>query len=1123
MLTGTIKSTINGNKYVYYAKANDISSSMSIKLATTDLKSVGWMRADGDDDLGLWERRLNVGLSKVTVETIVKVNPETNKKVKEELNNDWFAKLGAIIRYMKNNCKKENEEGYTGLTTYSSTFIPETETTYIIPIDKKNPSDTQEYLGKVTLCLGEIKALEINSPYFEIKLKEDKSAEQEVFDKITDGRQIGFKFDYDTLGIYMKPQVIVNVNTVNGIYATLDDVIKAHPDKEFEWLRSQDFKIVDDEHLDEICDYIYNHDGYVYYDTETSGLDINFKSRTGQADQLVGVVLSVKFGESFFFPTKMKSIKNLCNGDDVYFMEHYMRRILEGKPLVAHNMEFDWRVAYIYDINANIIHDTRTIFELTYGNEYMNFSCALKPLTKQFLHRDALELSDLVVEDEWGASDIRFWDLPYELVRYYACADTDDTNGLLQYALTHKLLEEYNALTVYKIEIAFSYAVAYQQFYGHKINVDNLDSLREEITAGIKANYEKMRDIVGFDFNPNSPKQLLEILYGSKDQGGLGIPVQISYKTNRPTTDAETIKKLAELTDENDETLYPFCKYLLKYRENEGVRKIIDQFPKLATPDGYLFSQVYQYGTTTGRVSIKEPNYQSYNNPVKKNIVPRPGFYMTDSDYSSVEYRVLGNMSGNTMIKEGFVDPDFDYHAYQAARMYGVPYAAVTKKLRKAAKGINFGLPYGMGDESLGSRIFGDRTQENTLKAAALRAKYFEGQEDIRQFFDEARSKGVERGYSETYFGRRRYYHRSVFSVGKIKRQAGNAVIQGSAADIYKMAVGRLFKRICREGWLGKVLLTGFIHDEVLCEIHESINPAIWLKALREEFEVKIKDWCPLYMGFGFGMSWYEAKSVEWSIKLQWEWVNNYGENGYPKWTNGYDLCADVPNILRDFSIRDISKQLLDVESQGKHIKPTLNNELIDTIKDDVSFYNKCLSGINIDNDDTLATVNEAIQGCFISSGVLTKEDGSYIMELSAPSETQAAIDLFCRLHNLDRSKIDILNIPDVTVKEKINTDIVSEDYNSYEPTLEDREKTIKSCLMNLGTFLDTDDNIFYVNFAGGVLLNSIKSYCREDKGYTLILRDFNKDITYKTKYFIDSEGVKAINDMYIQLKKMTG
>ena len=246
---------------------------------------------------------------------------------------------------------------------------------------------------------------------------------------------------------------------------------------------------------------------------------INFKSRIGQADQCVGIILSVIDGESFFFPMQMKAIKNLCGGDHFFFMEHYMRKILEGKELVAHNMVFDWKVSYIYDINANIVHDTLAIFRLTIGAERKDLSVGLKELTEMLLHRDALELSDLVIDDSWGESDVRFWDLPEELVKYYACADTDDTRGIFKYAMQNDLLTKYNAHKTYEIEIAFSFAVAYQEFYGHLFDVNKTEKLRTEIMGNIDRLYKEMCDIIGHEFNPNSSPQLLKILYKE-----LGIP-----------------------------------------------------------------------------------------------------------------------------------------------------------------------------------------------------------------------------------------------------------------------------------------------------------------------------------------------------------------------------------------------------------------------------------------------------------------------------------------------------------------------------------------------------------------------------------------------------------------------
>ena len=1318
MLTGTIVHTgDNGLVDKFNVKAVDISTTFMGKITSGSYRAIYLMSGENDDEDALWERRFDIGLSSVKVETKVSKD-ENGKKVKSPVNYDFFCRLASIIRYAKHNCCKSNIQGYTGLELASGEYVPESVTTYNIPFECK-----EGYLGTVSLKLGEICSIHLKTDDFEIDLDQNDFVEEEIFYAIKDSTPKGIQFNAEYLGFDVKSVTTYVANSSGGFYTSLDDIIKNHPEKEFDWLLQNKYIIVSDDILDEVCAKIMNHDGYVFYDTETSGLNITFKSRLGadQGDQLVGVVLTINDGESYYFPTQMKSIPNLCNGDHFYFMEHYMKPILEGKELVAHNMYFDWKLAYIYDINANIVHDTMALYRLTVGAEKKNFPMGLKELASIFLMRDSLELSDLVVDNSWGTSDVRFWDLPYELVRLYACADTDNTKGLFDNAMRNEYLQKYNATRVYEIEIAFSFAVAYQEFYGHKIDIDNLETLHKEIDKGLKENMDKMVEIVGYEFNPNSPKQLLQIMYQE-----LGIPTQISRKTGRPTTDKDTLKYLSELTDIEGNIKYPFVKYLMDYRVFEGVRKIIDKFPELATSDGYLFSSVMQYGTTTGRVSINTPNYQSYNDPVKKNIVPRPGFWMFDTDYSSVEYRVLGNMAGNEMIKEGFKDPDFDYHAYQASRMYNVPYAAVTKKLRKAAKGINFGLPYGMGDESLGIRVFGEASPENTRKAADLRAKYFKGQEDIRDFFDNARAKGVNEGFTETYFGRRRYYHKSDFSVNAIKRQAGNQTIQGcldgatvievkgtgavpikdmvdthvqvwnghdwtwgdvlysgkkqkciitftngqkficspehrflvdsltftdvadinpnwredikedgelggrfvrckdlepdmvininedasksckiknfdnrfnkvlcvenddnfiheyfmsipcvvvesveitdewidmydvcntdcgyyvadgiithnTAADIYKLAVGRVFKRICKEGWLGKVLLTGFIHDELLGEVHNSINPMEFLKALREEFEVKIYNedgspWCPLYMGFGFGMSWYEAKSVELPIKLQWEFVEKYGDTGYPDWDgDGRKFCDTIPDKLRDFAVRDARNQLLDKDNQGKQIKPTLNNALFDIIKEDTEVYK---DAINDWMTDDYQVVNEMGEQNYIDfhkegiikyldenyhiQGLYKDENGLYSLDIPKTKETQEAIDLFCMLHDTDRSLVDIQDIPDISASS--NESSPSEIYLDYEDEDDDAEakqKRIDSRVFNLGLNLDTDNKEVMLRLIPNPYMSYIKERTNKDGvGYNVILKDYENKMTYNTVSYIKSEDVQFIQEVYLSYFK---
>ncbi len=1146
MLSGKITYYKNNKRFVYDVDATDTSENFSMYMTSGNYDAIMLMSNPefNEDPDALWERSVVVKLAKVDVQTKIKVAEVDGKQknVKCQVNADFFCRLASIIRYCKVNCNTFTEKGYTGLQLASGEFEAMSEKSYIL----KFPLDESRILAEVTLNYGDLVSISAHTDDFDIELHSNTGKEERVFYKPKNAWSSGIRLDSEYLGFQLKEQVIPSAVSSDGMYHSIEDIIAAHPDKEFKWLLGKDYRIVTDETLEEICNYIMNWDGFVYYDTETTGLKINFMSRTGQADQLVGVVLSVKYGESFYFPLQMKKIKNLCGGDHFYVMEHYLRPILEGKKLVAHNMSYDWKVAYIYGINANIVHDTMAILHLTLGAEIKDYKVGLKENAKLLLGRDSLELSDLIIDDSWGENDIKFWDLPEDLVRLYACADTDNTNGLLGYAMQNDLLGKYGANKVYEIEIAFSFAVAYQEFYGHRIDINNLDKMRDEIGKGQAKEMEEMVKIIGHEFNPSSPKQLLTIMYGE-----LGIPEQISRKTGRPTTDKETLKMLAELTDAEDNVMYPFVVHLQKYREYEGVRKIIDKFPEHVTQDGYVFSSVMQYGTTTGRVSINKPNYQSYNDPIKKNVIPRPGFWMFDTDYSSVEYRVLGNMVGNKKIMENFKDPDFDYHAYQAAHMYNVPYSAVTKKLRKAAKGINFGLPYGMGDESLGVRVFGEASPENTRKAAGLRAAYFKGQEDIRDWFEFHRDKGVNKGYTETYFGRRRYYRRSDFSVNAIRRQAGNQVIQGTAADIYKTAVGRVFKRICREGWLGQVMFTGFIHDELLGEVSNDINPGVWLKALREEFEVKITNedgspWSPLYMGFGYGMSWYEAKSVELPIKLQWEIVDKYGETGFPDWDgNGRAFCDKIPDMLRDFDVRDIRNQILDEASQGKEIKPTLNNQVLDCVKEDAKVYTEAISNYiqlsgdymmieseNMDISTYLDLVHDTL--CeYLDKTVHIQDlykdaDGKYTDKFEASGQTQVALDEYCMLHGVDRSKVNLLDIEEYNGEHNIS----EASYIVGEDEIEDSEAKLQRIkdtrIDTLGLYMDTNKMEItlmalpqnYMQFIQGKVNKESKGYnvwFKDTLGY---LNPEKKGALYQTKSYLRSEDVQIIQQLYLQFFK---
>lgn len=1041
-------------------------------------------------------RRVDIGLSSVKVETCrVDVEVPKPKTINCPVNTEIFVRLGALIRYSKSKCFGANNVEYTGLKVSSDEYTPNLYQTYNIPIDNQSVGGTvclqsfldrenPSFLGTITLLMGEINKLSLVSPYIELKLEEDGMNPQfPVLRSFTTSVSKGFRQDEDYLGFkveYSKASTNLDQGSAWGYYTNVEDIVAAHPEKNFSWLLDRNYNIVSDENLDEIIKKIWNHKGIVSYDTETTGLNINFKSRIGQADQAVGIVISIEEGTSYYFPLQHKAIKNLCGGDHKYFMERYMKPILENKDLLAHNGPFDWKVAHIYGINAHIIEDTLGLLKLTIGAEKFDFRVGLKEATAVLLHRDSLELSDLLVDNSWGESDVKFWDLPYELVRLYACADTDNTLALWHYAKKADLLHKYNATRVYNIEMAFGLAVAYQEFYGHCINVEQVEQLKVETDKGMEESFKKLIDIVGHDFNPNSSQQLMQIMYDE-----LGYPEQINRKNNRRTSDAKALKDLAGITDIEGKPKYPLANALLEYRGYEQIRKtFIKNLDTLATEDGYIFSDVQQYGTTTGRVSIKNPNYQSYNDTVKKNIVPRPGYYMTDSDYSSVEYRVLCSMAGQEEIKEAFKDPELDYHAYQAARMFQIPYEAVTKKLRKSAKGINFGLPYGMGDESLGVAIFGEESPENTREAKRLRELYFVGQEKIRDFFEEKRNFGVKNGFTETKYGRRRYYNRAKFSEAKIRRQAGNQTIQGTAADIYKIATGRLFQKICEKGWLGKVLMPAFVHDEVLCEVHESIDPMVWLKTLRECFEVKIEGFCPLYVGFGYGMNWYTAKSTEIPTKLQWELESKYGETGYPKWNDmtSKEFCDSIPDMIMEFELREVQESIVAPEHQGSVIKPAINTYLHDVLGDKCPLYNKVIEPL-LDTDYIEGTplpqslVDLGFKGMYIKDGKISKVSNS--------KDLQEALDMFCAMYGIDRSTVNQLSSSDVVKKDEgtqkskgYTQEDFNEEYDDYMQSEQRLANMILAKLTETGVYVDNAKMGLYISQAPDQYLRVIQNLC---------------------------------------------
>ena len=914
MLRGTYKK----QGHIYYLKGYDFGDNIAFYLTapleeSKKLVDAGMLIEGETPDESYvypakWDQ-LYISIGKGFIKTSKYSESEAGTLYYNRINSDFFARLGGIIQGAVSNCNNLTRED--SIDSMLQDFVPKKNVKYIV-------NDHTE----VVLDMKALKSLKYKNDVTdeELTLTDDGKFDERVLRDTN--TQYKIKLD---LSEFVTEKVVDESDwdfsdDAKDVFS-LSQIIERNPEKSYHWLFGRKYKVVTEiEEVEEICKQMWEHDGIVSFDTETTGLNFTFMCRNGVGDRLVGMVFCIHPGEAWYFPVAHKKVKNICNPDDEeYVINKYFKPILETKRILCHNGSFDWKVMYVYGICTNLKEDTMILPRVTIWNTNRNLGLGLKNLTSLFLNRDSFELSDFV-EGKWGKNDIKFWDLEEESVKFYACPDTDNALELYNYFMKEGFLEKFGARKTYETEVAFSIVIAYQEFYGHCVDVSRVDELRKNIANVTKKEYQAMVDIVGHDFNPRSTKDMNDIMQE------LDYPVLARTSTGLISTDKSVRKALVGQQNPDGSPKYPFMYHLNEYLNSAQLEsnftKNIDKF---ASEDGFMFSEVVQF-LETGRVSIKEPNYQSYNDTVKHYIIPREGYYMMDADYSSVEYRILASMAGQENLIKAFYDPDTDYHTLQAARMNNVPYELVTKKMRSEAKGINFGIPYGMGDPKLGERLFGERTPENTLKAKAMKRKYFEGQEKVEKFFIDARANGVKNLYSETFFGRRRYFDPRRKDRGSIEREAGNNRIQGTAADIYKMAMVRMFTDIKNKGLMGKVLISAFVHDECVLEIHKSLDPAKMLKMLRTNMMLEINGWCPLYTGCGFGTNWYDAKKTEIPVQVQEQIQNTWGESGLDWWNGDTEqLFYWEVGLINDYKRDRVINYLKNEDNWNKPFKPVEN------------------------------------------------------------------------------------------------------------------------------------------------------------------------------------------------------
>ncbi|MCK4570815.1 DNA polymerase I, partial [Candidatus Bipolaricaulota bacterium] len=445
-----------------------------------------------------------------------------------------------------------------------------------------------------------------------------------------------------------------------------------------------------------------------------------------------------------------------------------------------------------------------------------------------------------------AGKDGLFAEVPVEEATDYAAEDAEIVQRLRE-PLLERLQAQHLTTLFESVEMPLIPVLATMESNGILLNPDVLAVQGDEIRKELEILESDLFDIAGESFNPNSPKQVAEILFFR-----LGLPILSKTKTG-PSTSAQVLARLAEL--------HPLPGKLMKHRElKKLLTTYIDQLPKTINPlTGRIHSSFHQASTATGRLSSSDPNLQNIptrtetGDRIRGAFIAAPGCVFIAADYSQIELRLLAHFSEDENLLKGF-DSGIDLHRLTASHVFGLPESAVTDQLRDAAKRINFGILYGISPFGLGREL---RIPQSEAKAYIERffAAYPKAKETIDQMVETATQKG----YAETLLGRRRplpnLTSRNMQQRNFDRRNAVNTPIQGSAADLIKLAMIHIDEKIRNEISSLKMILQ--IHDELVFEVPESLLESS-IAMIRDGMENVYPLSLPLTTKVSTGSNWGE-------------------------------------------------------------------------------------------------------------------------------------------------------------------------------------------------------------------------------------------------------------------------
>lgn len=571
----------------------------------------------------------------------------------------------------------------------------------------------------------------------------------------------------------------------------------------------------------------------VCFDTETTNINAL------QAN-LVGMSFSFKAREAFYVavPSSFEEAQSIVNEFLPFFENQHIEKI-------AHNMKYDMQVLKKYGVRLQgPLFDTMIAHYLIQpeSKQSMDF------LAEYYLNYTPISIESLIGKK--GKTQANMADLQPEEISDYACEDADITFQLKQ-LFAPEVQKEHIKSLFYEIEMPLVSVLADMEAEGVAIDIPHLKAYSIELGKEITELEAKIKSLAGIDFNVDSPKQLGEVLFEH---------MKISSKAKKTKTGQYATSEDVLQQHKNDHEIIP-C--ILDYRQMKKLKSTyVDPLPTLVDPkDGRVHTSYMQTVTATGRLSSNNPNLQNIpirserGREIRKAFIARSSDYLLlSADYSQIELRIIAALAKDPNMIDSFKRGE-DIHKATASKVFHVPLGEVTKEQRSAAKAVNFGIIYGQSAFGLSQNLGISRTEaKETIDA------YFAQFSTIKTYMEKAVSDAKARGYVETIMKRRRYLPdiNSANAVvrGFAERNAINAPIQGSAADIIKLAMIAIDKALSNANIQSKMILQ--VHDELIFDVHKE-EQEILKKIVKEAMENAVSLVVPMQVEMELAHNWLDA------------------------------------------------------------------------------------------------------------------------------------------------------------------------------------------------------------------------------------------------------------------------